>query len=172
MKTLINSLMTMILILSLGVQLELTAQEREAKKALDAFINATTKSSTQTPVSDAEIIKATVILPDGIYIPDKAPSEKTQFDVILKSRILTDKNGEFSITITQDQFKFIPDTNTFHLKLKIKPPKDFKGVYDSDEATVKLKQKDGPTYKLILNWIPSETKSNKGTFAVSAKAQT
>ena len=172
MKTLIKSVMTIILILTLGVQLESTAQEREAKKALDAFINATIKGSTQIPVAGAEIIKATVILPDGIYIPDKAPSEKTQFDVILKSRIVTDKNGEFSITIPQDQFKLISDIKTFNLKLKIKPPKDFKGLYDSDETTVTLKQKDGPSYKLILNWIPTEAKSNKGTFAVSAKAQT
>ena len=53
MKPLINFLA--ILSLSLGVQLESTAQEREAKKALDAFINATTKSSTQTPAAGAEV---------------------------------------------------------------------------------------------------------------------
>ncbi len=100
------------------------------------------------------------------------PAEKTQFDLILKSKAITDKNGEFSITIPSEQFKLIPENSSFTLKLKIKPPKDFPGAYDNDEATITLKQKDGPRYKLILHWIPIKGKSNKGTFAVSSKAQT
>jgi len=78
MKPLINFLA--ILSLSLGVQLESTAQEREAKKALDAFINATTKSSTQTPAAGAEVSSqpnATVTAPGKGIKQGKGSAVKT-----------------------------------------------------------------------------------------------
>jgi co-chaperonin GroES (HSP10) len=147
-------------------------------------------------VREAQIVKAAVIFSrnqkdSGVYIPDTAqekpqksrittkegiesdtPAEKTQFDVILSSRIVTNKNGEFALDIPINQFKKIPAGFVFDLKLKIKPPKDFKGIYKTDEAVIKLKQSAGPKYELILNWIPDAVKSNKGTFAVSSRAQT
>ncbi len=42
MKTVINTLLTTTLILAAFMQLELTSQNNSPKKALDAFINATT----------------------------------------------------------------------------------------------------------------------------------
>lgn len=139
-------------------------------------------------VANAEIIKATVILSDGIYIPDTAqekpqkgkmksatgegagPAEKTQFDVILKSKVKTDENGEFLIKIPSEQFRLIPPGSAFKLKLQFKLPVEF--GYSSDEATARLEQKTGPAYELVLTWKPAPEKTNKGTFAVSSKAQT
>jgi co-chaperonin GroES (HSP10) len=147
-------------------------------------------------VRDAQIVKAAVIFSrnqkdSGIYIPDTAQAkpqksritttdgvegdataEKTRFDVILSSRIVTNKNGEFALDIPIDQFKKIPAGFVFELIVKIKPPKDFKGIYVNDTAKLELKQKAGPKYVLILKWKPESTKTNKGYFAVSSRAQT
>lgn len=128
-------------------------------------------------VANAEIVKSTVILnPSHKELNDYEKNselfKKSEFELILTSRIATNDKGEFVIIIQSKQFKQIPDNSTFDLKLKIKPPKDFVGIYSNDEVIISLKQKDGPQYKLILYWIPESTKSNKGTFAVSSKAQT
>ncbi len=150
------------------MQLELIAQEKSTTTSQDNQKTRGESFKGKTACEGALIEKVTVVCcGEG-----SAPAEKTQFDVILKSKILTDKNGEFNITIPPEQFKLIPENSTFDLKLKIKPPKDFPGVYESDEAKVTLKKKDGPRYKLILHWVPIKAKSNKVTFAVSAKAQT
>ncbi|MGB4705511.1 MAG: hypothetical protein WBI18_10630 [Candidatus Saccharicenans sp.] len=146
------------------------------------------QASESQAVADAEIIKATVILSKGIYIPDtaqekpqknktksgtgggSAPAEKTQFDVILKSKVKTDKKGEFYIVIPPEQFKMIPAGSVFDMKLQFQLPKEFDN--SEVEATVRLEQKAGPAYKLVLTWTPEPGKTNKGTFAVSSKAQT
>ncbi len=151
-------------------------ETKDQKKASDASITATTESVVKgKPVPGAEITVEQIKPIDPKAAPasggETGPAEKTQFDVILKSRITTDKNGEFSITIPSEQFKRIPKNSSFNLVLKTKPPKDFQGNYDSDKAMVTLKQKDGPAYKLILNWIPMNAKTNKGSFAVNAKTQ-
>lgn len=127
-------------------------------------------------MANTEITKATVIFTQtqNIDLPDAAPKrlQKSQFDVVLRSRIVTNNNGEFTISIPVDQFRKIPDSTVFDLRLKIKPPKGFMGIFDTDVATIKLGKADGPRYELILGWIPDPTKTNKGTFAVSSKAQT
>lgn len=122
-------------------------------------------------LAGAEIIKATVIS-RGSNLTSSGPAEKTQFDVILKSRIITNKEGEFTIDIPDGQFQKITQAAAFELVLKVKPPKDQALIYQSDQAKIKLKKQDGPVYRLILFWVPDSTKTNKGTFAVSSKAQT
>ncbi len=163
----------------------LIAQE----KPKAALAGPVAKEEIKVRVAGAEIVKATVIILSEVSGPaatqekplavrvrpstggeGAAPAEKTQFDVILKSRVVTDKDGEFTLRIPEEQFRRIPARADFDLKLKIRPPIEF--GYTSDEATVRLKQEQGPTYELILFWKSVDTKSNKGTFAVSAKAQT
>ncbi|MEW6506783.1 MAG: hypothetical protein AB1432_03440 [Bacteroidota bacterium] len=132
-------------------------------------------SGFEKKIANAAITKAVVVLTQLQISSDgesTAKTEKAQFDVILKSRIVTNKEGEFIINIPIDQFNKIPETTTFELKLKIKPSKEFVGIYKTDEAVIKLKQSAGPKYELILIWIPDAVKTNKGTFAVSSRAQT
>lgn len=123
------------------------------------------------PLSGAEIIKATVnpVNPNSELA---SPNEKTQFEVKLKSRIVTNSQGEFVIEIPDDQFNRIPEGAAFELTLKIKPPEGHVGIYARDEAKTKLNKQQGPKYTLVLFWIQESTRTNKGTFAVSSKAQT
>lgn len=123
------------------------------------------------PLFGAEITKATVNLvnPGGGLV---SPKEKTQFEVKLKSRIVANRQGEFVIEIPDDQFNRIPEGAAFELRLKIKPPEGHVGIYARDEAKTKLNKQQGPKYTLVLFWIQESTRTNKGTFAVSSKAQT
>lgn len=175
-----------ILVLSILSGTRLKAQEKTPDPA--GRIGHKVLDSNDQVVANAEIIKATVILSDGIYIPDTAqekpqkgkmksaageglaPAEKTQFDVILKSKVKTDEKGEFLIKIPSEQFRMIPPGSVFDLKLQFKPPREFGNSIE--EATARLEQKAGPAYKLVLTWKPAPEKTNKGTFAVSSKAQT
>ncbi|MDI6846361.1 MAG: hypothetical protein QME28_09515, partial [Candidatus Saccharicenans sp.] len=141
-------------------------------------------------VAGAEIVKATVILISEVSVSvgaqekplilkakptsggeGAAPTEKTQFDVILKSKVVTGPEGEFTLRIPDEQFRRIPAGADFELKLKVKPPKGFE--YSSDEAKVRLNQASGPEFELILFWKPDPVKaaSNKGTSAISPEGQ-
>lgn len=122
-------------------------------------------------VAGAEIIKASINLagPGNETLPSAG---ETQFDIKLTSRIVTNSKGEFVIEIPQEQFSRIPENKTFELKMQIKPPKEYTALYTSNEAKTKLSKQKGPRYELVLFWIREQTKSNKGTFAVSSKAQT
>lgn len=70
------------------------------------------------------------------------------------------------------QFEKFSTNSSFELIIKINTPKNFKGIYNDNSVSIKLLQRNGPNYNLILLWIPESTKTNKGTFAVSSKAQT
>jgi|GEM_PF-5374401 len=43
---------------------------------------------------------------------------------------------------------------------------------DKNSAVVKLNKNNGPRYVLVVSWQKQNTKSNKGYFAISSKAQT
>lgn len=121
-------------------------------------------------VAGAEIIKATITLVGpGNEIPSSAG---TQFDIRLTSRIVTDSRGEFVVEIPQDQFNRLPENKTFELRIQIKPPKEYTALYTSNEVKIKLSKQKGPRYELVLFWVKDQAKTNKGTFAVSSKAQT
>ncbi|MCX7589786.1 MAG: hypothetical protein N2Z85_02510 [Patescibacteria group bacterium] len=107
-----------------------------------------------------------------ITINYNSSEEKNQNLKLPANKIITNEFGEFEIELPFDIFKKLKPSSTFTIKLRIIPPKEFYGLYESDQVEIKLKQKDGAKYFLILEWIPESTKTNKGTFAVSSKAQT
>lgn len=167
MKTISQKILIFLVFLLLITFLSIFAQEKT--KTVPEVVELAIEKIVRVP--NAEIVKATIFF-SATRGEGSAPAEKTQFDVILKSRLKSNNEGEIIIGLSAEEFKQIPDTSTFILKLKIKPPKGFEGEYTSDEATIKLKKKDGPIYTLIITFEQQSTKTNKGTFAVSSKAQT
>ncbi len=123
------------------------------------------------PVANAVILSAAVVPPADTA---EAASSRTwsRFEIPLRGRIITNKDGEFILVIPPEPFARLPAAAAFDLVVRIRPPQEYTGRYDSDTATVRLKKSDGPTYALVLSWTQDPTKSNKGTFAVSSKAQT
>jgi hypothetical protein len=155
----------------------ISAQTKDQKKALDAFITATTKSSLQSePVPGAEITVEQIgpVTPKLAAGGESGPAEKTQFDVILKAirqnKLVTNSQGEFTLLFTPDQFNKLPEE--FQLTLTVKPKDPKKYPADKNSAVVKLNKNNGPRYVLVVSWQKQNTKSNKGYFAISSKAQT
>lgn len=118
----------------------------------------------EVKVANAEITKATIVYDEK--------NKKIKSDISLRSKLITNKEGEFSIEIPPAQFEKFSTNSSFELIIKINPPKNFNGQYSDNSVSIKLLQRNGPNYNLILLWIPESTKTNKGTFAVSSKAQT
>jgi len=148
-------------------------EKKDQKKALDAFITATTKSVEKSePVPGAEItveqVKPTQV--KSAAGGESGPAEKTQFDVILKSKLTTNDKGEFTLVVTPDQFKKLPDE--FKLKFTIKPKDQNKFPAENNFVVVDVKKSDGPNFKFYLTFKKSTEKSNKGVFIVNGKAQT
>lgn len=146
---------------------------KDQKKSLDAFITATTKSTEKSePVPGAEITVEQV-RPDTrtkASGSESGPAEKTQFDVILKSKFTTNDKGEFTLTVTQEQFKKLPDE--FSLKFIIKPKDTGKYPADANSVVVKVKKSNGPNFDFVVTWQKLNAKtSNKGTFAVNGRTQ-
>jgi len=155
----------------------ISAQTKDQKKALDAFITATTKSSLQSePVPGAEITVEQVrpVKAKLAAGGESGPAEKTQFDVILKAirqnKLVTNSQGEFTLLFTPDQLNKLPEE--FQLTLTVKPKDPKKYPADNNSAVVKLNKTNGPRYVLVVSWQKQNTKSNKGYFAISSKAQT
>jgi len=142
------------------------------KKALDAFITATTKSTVSSePVPGAEIIVEFIeaspsAKSNGIYIPDTA-QEKPQ-----KGKKITSSNdkGEVQLIVPEEQFKKLPEE--FYLKFTIKPKGPNKYPVENNSVVVKVKKSDGPKFEFEVTFERNNVKTNKGTFAVNAKAQT
>jgi len=149
-------------------------ETKDQKKALDAFVTATTKSAVASePVPGAEITVEQY--PGPVIIKSAAggesgPAEKTQFDVILKSKLTTNEKGEFTLVVTPDQFKKLPDE--FKLKFTIKPKDQNKFPAENNFVVVDVKKSNGPNFKFYLTFKKSTEKSNKGVFIVNGKAQT
>lgn len=141
------------------------AQEtKESKKALDAFINATTKSAVASePVPGAEI---TV--------------EQQPGPIIIK-KCVTDKNGEFIVLIEEIELAFekierkgsnkILIPNEINLQFTIKPKDPDKYPSLTNKVNVTIKKSDGPKFTFVVTYQKPTTKSNKGYFAISSKAQ-
>ncbi|MDH7605240.1 MAG: hypothetical protein QHH13_10090 [Melioribacter sp.] len=144
-------------------------ETKESKKALDAFINPTTKSAVASePVPGAEI---TV--------------EQQPGPIIIK-KCVTDKNGEFTVLIEEIELAFekierkgsnkifIP--NEINLQFTIKPKDPDKYPSLTNKVKVTIKKSDGPKFVFVVTYQKPIEKSsgttNKGTFAVSSKAQT
>lgn len=173
------SLLTVLLVSLFVISPVVNARNRsksEPKKALDAFEHTTSKSAIAgQPVANATIRVEEIVPAKTRRAKRGGPTEKTQFDVILQSanskNITTDRNGEFRISFPSREFRDMPDE--FVLKLKIKPSRNFDGSYSKDTVDVQVSKRDGPQYEFQLLWVPNQgERTNKGTFAVSSKAQT
>ncbi len=145
---------------------------KDQKKAIDAFITATTKSAEASePVPGAEITVEQY--PGPVIIKNKSgesgPAEKTQFDVILKSKMKTNDQGEFSLKLTKKQLKQLPEE--FYLKVTIMPKNRKQYKTDQDFVILKLNKSDGAEFKFVVTFEKLKNKSNKGTFAVNGKTQ-
>jgi hypothetical protein len=161
-----------ILIFLFSHSIVFSQETKDQKKALDAFVTATTKSVEKSePVPGAEItveqVKPTQV--KSAAGGESGPAEKTQFDVILKSKLATNDKGEFTLVVTPDQFKKLPDE--FKLKFTIKPKDQNKFPAESNSVVVKVKKSDGPKFVFVITWQKYTTKTNKGAFAVNPKAQ-
>jgi hypothetical protein len=148
-------------------------ETKDQKKALDAFVTATTKSVEKSePVPGAEItveqVKPTQVK-SAAGGESAAPAEKTQFDVILKSKLTTNDKGEFTLVVTPDQFKKLPEE--FQLKFTIKPKDPSRFPVENNSVVIKVKKSDGPKFTFVVTYQKPTTKSNKGYFAISSKAQ-
>ena len=140
-------------------------------------------------VSGSDIMKATVIFSDGIYIPDKAPAEKTQFDVILSTKsstqipvagaevmlevspqkkgpVTTGRNGNFGVyfsNVLEEQGKDKPNIT---LTVNITPPKDFPYQIDQNIFKLSLDKSKGPYYEFILLFEQDKTNPNNGKLII------
>jgi len=153
------------LVLFVGMLLlnnNLIAQEAKGEsKALRANPNATANTIAKgEPVPGAEIM---------VEYEGSGPAEKTQFDVILKSKLTSNDKGEFSLVLTQDQLKKFPDE--FKLKLTIKPKDPSKYSVELNSVVVKVKKSAGPKFDFVVTYQKSMAKTNKGSFVVNAKTQ-
>lgn len=154
------------------------AQEtKESKKALDAFISATTKSGRVIETVPGAEIKVEILPVTAVnknVVTWNGPAEKTQFDVILKEadghRYITDEKGEFSIKLSEEQFKRFPEEAVF--KFKIKPQDPSKYNYETDVVKIRVEKPKKPSLFFVVTYIKNDARTNKGTFAVSSKAQT
>ncbi len=153
-----------------------TTKPKEPKKALDAFISSTTKSANKSePVPGAEITVEQLPGPTNIKSAgggESGPAEKNQFDVIFKSgaKYYTNDKGEFTINLSSEQFNKLPNEITLKFTIKPKDPKKYNS--ETNVVTVKVLKPQKPTLIFVVTYIKSDTKTNKGTFAVSSKAQT
>ena len=139
-------------------------ETKESKKALDAFINATTKSAVASePVPGAEI---TV--------------EQQPGPIIIK-KCVTDKNGEFTVLIEEIELAFekierkgsnkILIPNEINLQFTIKPKDPSRFPVENNSVVIKVKKSDGPKFTFVVTYQKPTIKTNKGTFAVNSKAQ-
>jgi len=146
MKTVINTLLTTTLILAAFMQLELTSQNNSPKKALDAFINATTKSSTQIPVAGAEVLL------------EVSPQKK--------GSLITGKNGNFGVyysNVLEEQGKDKPNIT---ISMTITPPKDFQYQIEQNKFKLSLEKSKGPYYEFTLLFEQDKTNQNNGKLII------
>jgi len=148
---------------------ETTKIDSGQKKALDAFITATTKSKQASePVPGAEI---TV--------------EQVPGPVIIK-KCVTDKNGEFSVAVEEIELayekiertkitKLASPGDEITFRMTIKPPKGWMGMFTSNQVTIKVRkisESKKAKFEFVLWWErEGKLKTNKGSFAINPKAQ-
>lgn len=96
--------------------------------------------------------------------------EQVPGPIIIKSSGKTNQKGEFTLILNSEQLQKLP--NEFQLKFTIKPKDPIKYPVENNSAIVKVKKSDGPKFVFVVTFQKSTVKTNKGTFAVNAKAQT
>lgn len=149
-----------------------------SKKALDAFINATTKAKTTgEPIAGADVTveKGNLSIITEIrktHITGKtelceATFEAFLFDVEERKTFTTDPGGKFIFTSSANN-----SVEEVYLLMSVFPQKGFTGVFDTNTLLLRIEPEQSGEYEFTLLWLRSLAKTNKGTFAVSSKAQT
>ncbi|MCX7957413.1 MAG: hypothetical protein N3B13_00005, partial [Deltaproteobacteria bacterium] len=97
---------------------------------------------------------------------ESGPAEKTQFDVILKNggitKIKTDNNGEFTVVITQEELKKLPET--FEIVLTITPPANFGKEVKNSRNVISFYRYENTKFSFVLSY-------SNGYFIVTPKEQ-
>lgn len=149
-------------------------ETKESKKALDAFINATTKSTVESePVSGAEII-VELVSADTKMKTSKADGDNMEivglgFEKKKNIECKSNEKGEFSFSFQKEQLQKLPEE--FQLKFTIKPKDPDKYPSLTNKVNVTIKKSDGTKFTFVVTYQKPTTKSNKGYFAVNSKAQ-
>lgn len=149
-------------------------ETKESKKALDAFINATTKSTVESePVSGAEII-VELVSADTKMKTSKADGDNMEivglgFEKKKNIECKSNEKGEFSFSFQKEQLQKLPEE--FQLKFTIKPKDPSRFPVENNSVVIKVKKSDGPKFTFVVTYQKPTTKSNKGYFAISSKAQ-
>lgn len=145
----------------------------DSKKALDAFINATTKAK-----ATVEKVQNAGITVELIYKPMVRGSGVTttgdEMDIVglgfeKKKLCYTDKNGRFSIKLSDETLRELPEE--FYFQFTIKPENPKKYQTETNSAILKANKSSGPEFEFEVIFIRSSGTGNKGTFAVNSKAQ-
>lgn len=158
-------ILAIFLILSFCIlnQFNYSQETKSDKKALDAFISATTKSILGDPIADATII-VEQIKPIGENNINFLIKEKNHFDVIAKTKYKTNIKGEFSIKLTDEQMEKLPDD--FQLKFVVKPHKPEFYKVMTNTLIMETSKENGPVFDFVLTY-QKDTKTNKGAFIIS-----
>lgn len=127
------------------------------------------------PVPGAEITVEQV----SYYVPKKlgsgesGPAEKTQFDVILKSKesYVTDKTGAFTLNLSKIDLTKTPTNAVLIFKFSIKISSQNQFHYESNIVEMEITKPTTSELPLFLQFTKTDGKSNKGTFAVNGKTQ-
>ena len=148
-------------------------ETKESKKALDAFINATTKSAVASePVPGAEIT-VEIVSKDIKKKTSEADSDNMEIVGIgfeKKIKCISNEKGEFSFSLSIDQLKNLSEE--FHLQFTINPKDPTKFLTETNTVVLKVKKTSRPKFDFVVTFIKSSGTTNKGTFAVNRKAQT
>lgn len=174
MKERLFMVLTLSCLIVLTASLAYSQETKGGKKALDAFINATTKAATE-PVPGAQITVEQVRPKTGTRGMVTTGEEMDIVGLGFEKKILCNSNekGEFSFNLPFEQFENLP--NEFHLKFTIRPKDPTKFPVTTNSVILKVNKPASPKLEFVVAYEKPDTKStgtgNKGTFAVNSKAQ-
>jgi hypothetical protein len=93
-------------------------------------------------------------------------------------KCVTDKDGKFTVMSEEIELAIekierakiaLPEEITLQVTIKPKDPSRF--PVENNSVVIKVKKSDGPKFTFVVTYQKPTTKSNKGYFAISSKAQ-
>ncbi|MCX7589788.1 MAG: hypothetical protein N2Z85_02520 [Patescibacteria group bacterium] len=143
-----------ILISLLTSPLSFYGQENNSgKKAIDAFISATTKSS----VTDFSVSNAKIII-------DLKPGPS--------GSCTTNNSGSFAINFSNLEEVQGKESKFININFTIIPPKDFIYITENKTINIKIDKSEGPFYEFILKFKKHNSNSNNGSFVIERVVNT
>jgi len=127
----------------------------------------------QKPSTTTESIVKSEPVPDAEIIVELVNMEIVGLGFEKKKNIECKSNekGEFSFSFQKEQLQKLPEE--FQLKFTIKPKDPSRFPVENNSVVIKVKKSEGPKFTFVVKYQkPTKTKSNKGYFAISSKAQT